>query len=92
VKKLKRIVKFTVEAERTLTFRTRGDRRVARCERCGEEVEMATVDEAARAAGVSELTICRRLEACSLHFTETADGRIFICLDSLLTETWRLRR
>ena len=39
--KMKCTVKFTVEAERTLTFRTR-------CERCGAEVEMATVDEAAR--------------------------------------------
>ena len=51
MKKLKRIVKFTVETERTLIFRSRGNRRVAWCERCGAEVEMATVDEAARGGG-----------------------------------------
>ena len=84
MKKMKRTVKFTVEAERTLTFRTRGDRRVARCERCGAEVEMATVDEAAPAAGVSELTIYHRAEAGSFHFIEDAAGRLFVCLNTLL--------
>ena len=45
---------------------------------------MATVDEAARAAGVSELTICRRAEAGSFHFIEDAAGRLFVCLNTLL--------
>ena len=44
MKKLKRIVKFTVETERTLIFKNRGYRRVGWCERCGAEVETATVD------------------------------------------------
>ena len=47
MKTLKRIMKFSVETERTLIFKTRGDKQVARCERCGAEVEMAPVDEAA---------------------------------------------
>ena len=82
--KLKRIVKFTVETERTLIFRSRGHRRVAWCERCGAEVETATVDEAARAAGVSELTIYHRAEAGSFHFIEDAAGRLLVCLNTLL--------
>jgi hypothetical protein len=82
--KAKRIVKFTVETERTLIFRSLGDRRVAWCEKCGAEVEMATVDEAARAAGVSELTICRRAEAGSFHFIEDAAGCLLVCLNTLL--------
>ncbi len=79
----KRTVKVIVETERTFIFRSRGDRQAAWCAGCGAEVEMATVKEVARAAGVSELTICRRIEACALHFAETADGRVFICIDSL---------
>ena len=82
--KAKRIVKLTVETERTLIFRSRSGRRVAWCEKCGAEVEMVTVDEAARAAGVSELTICRRAEAGSFHYIEDAAGRLFICLNTLL--------
>jgi hypothetical protein len=84
MKKMKRTVKFTVETERTLILRSRGDRRVAWCERCGAEVEMVTVDEAARVAGVSELTICRHAEGGSCHFIEDAAGRLFICLNTLL--------
>jgi len=91
MKKMKRTVKFTVETERTFIFRGRDDRPASWCNRCGAEVGMATVVEAARAAGVSELTICRRVEACSLHFTERADGQIFICLDSVLKETRKLK-
>jgi len=82
--KKKRITKFTVETERTLIFRSRGDKCTGWCARCGAEAEMLTVDEAARAAGLSELAIGRRIEARSLHCTETADGRVLICLNSLL--------
>ena len=51
---------------------------------CGAEVEMVTVDEAAWAARVSELTICRRAEAGSFHFIGDAAGRLFVCLSTLL--------
>ncbi len=74
--KLKRIVKFTVETERTLIFRSRGGRQVAWCKRCGAEVERATVDETARAAGVSELTICRRADAGSFRFIVDKLGQV----------------
>ena len=84
MKTLKRIMKFSVETERTLIFKTRGDKQVAWCERCGAEVEMAPADEAARAAGESELTICRRNEAGSFHFIKDAAGRLFVRLSRLL--------
>ncbi len=84
MKMRKRITKFTVETERTLIFRSRSDKQAGWCAGCCAEVEMLTVDGAARAAGVSELVICRRIEARSLHFTKTADGRVLICLNSLL--------
>ncbi len=82
--KAKRIVKFTVETERTFIFRSRAYRQAAWCTACGAEVEVATVEEAARTAGVSESAVCRLVEAGSLHFIEDAAGRLFICLDSLL--------
>lgn len=81
--KKKRITKFTVETERTLIFRSRGDKCTGWCAGCGAQGEMLTVERAARAAGVSELAICLRIEARSLHFTEAADGRVLICLNSL---------
>ncbi len=83
MKMRKRITKFTLETERTLIFRSRRHKQAGWCAGCGAEGEMLTVDEAARAAGVSELVSCRRIEARSLHFTKAADGRVLICLNSL---------
>ena len=44
---------------------------------------MLTAEGAAGAAGVSTRTIYRWVESGKIHFTETAEGRVLICLDSL---------
>ncbi len=81
-KKAKRITRITLETERVLV---RGQRSLdVWCEVCGAQVQMVTLGEASRIAGVSELVVCRRVDARSFHSTETTDGRIFICLNSLL--------
>jgi hypothetical protein len=74
---------ITVETHRILTVR-RGDRyRITRCEECGGQTRMVTVEEARILAGVSSRTIYRLLEARELHFVETPDREVFICLTSL---------
>jgi hypothetical protein len=84
MKKPKRITKLTVETERTFVFRSRGGAPLAAwCAECGAEVEVATVDDAARAAGVSEMAIYRLVEAGALHFNEDACGRVLVCLNSV---------
>ncbi len=84
MKRPRRIRKFTIETERTYLFRSRGSREIVWCVGCDSEVEMANIGEAATIAGVSELTVYRRLEAGVLHFAEDADGRVLVCLSSLL--------
>jgi len=44
---------------------------------------MVTPDEAAALSRVSSLTIYRWLEAEKLHFIETSDGLLLICINSL---------
>jgi len=83
MKKVKRITRITLETERVLVVGGRG-RRDVWCELCGAQVQMVTLGEASSIAGVSELVVCRRVDARSFHSTETRDGRIFICLNSLL--------
>lgn len=79
----KRVRRVTVKTERTLVFRSRDSVRVEWCAECGAEVGMASVDGAAREAGVSELAIYRRVEERALHFREDAEGRVLVCLNSL---------
>jgi excisionase family DNA binding protein len=44
---------------------------------------MIAPDEAATLAGISSRTVYRWVETQSIHFTETHDGLLLICLDSL---------
>ena len=54
------------------------------CAKCGERNRMVTVDEAAAIAQVSARTIHHLVDDGRAHFREAADGKLFICLNSLL--------
>lgn len=78
----KRVRRVTVKTERTFVFRSRGGVRPGWCAECGAEVGMVSVDGAARETGLSELAVYRLVEEHALHFSEDAEGRVRICLDS----------
>jgi hypothetical protein len=84
MKKPRRTTKFTIETERTFIFRNFGGQQPGWCVGCGAEVLMTTVAEAARETGLSELTIYQLLDARTLHFREDGEGRVLVCLNSLL--------
>ena len=80
----KRITNITFETEQTYTFAVReAITGSAWCAACGAESQLATIEETARRAGLTELATYRRLESGALHFMETADGRVLVCLNSL---------
>lgn len=81
----KRRTEITIETERVIVIRKRRPQIQDWCNRCGEIVPMVTVDEAAGIAGVNSRTIYRWVEADRIHFTETSDGRLLVCPDSLPT-------
>jgi hypothetical protein len=81
--KPKRIRRVTVKTERTFVLRSRASHRVEWCAECGAEVGMACVDAAAREASTSELAIYKLVEERAVHFSEDAEGRILVCLNSL---------
>jgi hypothetical protein len=84
MKKPRRITKFTVETERFYIFRTAGSSQIDWCSECSSETQMASVAYAARQAGLSEFAIYQLLDARALHFREDTDGRILVCLNSLM--------
>ena len=53
------------------------------CDKCTEPSGMITPDEAAALCQVSTRTIYRWLETGSIHFSESDDGALLICLLSL---------
>jgi hypothetical protein len=80
----KRRTDIMVETDQVLVIRQQRSLTQTWCQGCAEQVKMVTVEQAAAVAGVSLRAIFRRVEAGKLHFTETPDGLLFICLNSLL--------
>ena len=80
----KKKTEIIVERDQVLVIRNLGARDPERCSECAERARMVTVDEAAAITQVSARTIYRRVEGGRLHFRETADSQLFICLNSLL--------
>jgi hypothetical protein len=54
------------------------------CEACGKDVDWLAVDEAARLVGSSSRTIFGLVERSELHSSETREGILIICQDSLI--------
>jgi len=80
-KKRKTII--TVESERVVWFRKHRVKTTAWCPECGKQTRMFSTDEAALISQFSTRDICRFAEAGRIHFTETPEGLLLVCLKSL---------
>jgi hypothetical protein len=73
----------TIETERILVISRRHSRPILWCDGCAKEVSMLTVDEAAMMTRSTSRMIFKLVEAGRLHFTETPEGKLLICFNSL---------
>lgn len=79
---MKKRTEITIEIDRVMLVSSRKSP-VIWCEACAALVRMLTVDEAAALTGASSRAIYRRVENGALHFAETPEGRLLICLNSI---------
>ena len=79
-------IEVTVETHELLIIRRPRRAACAWCPACAAEAELVTAEEAAAAAGLSRRTVYRWVEAGRLHFSETPEGWLRVCLKSLLNE------
>jgi RNA polymerase sigma factor (sigma-70 family) len=75
---------ITIETHRTFIVRRRPNLTQAWCTGCAATVNFASPEDAAQFAGSSAREIYRAVEAGQLHFIETGDRLLRVCLDSLL--------
>lgn len=73
---------ITVEAERLLVITSRR-KLVAQCMECGGPSRLVTVEQAAALTRISARVAYRMVEAHQVHFMETTEGALLICLNSL---------
>jgi len=77
--------RLEIEIE-TIRLRIRRNASVCRllwCPLCDTEVEMLAAETAALLCGLTLRSLIGQIENGRFHFTETADGLLFICLSSL---------
>lgn len=79
----KRRIEINIDRQRLVVLKRRGGAVAEWCGDCGEQVAMLTPDQAAVIANVSSRTIYRRVEAGEMHYTETAEGLLLVCANSL---------
>jgi hypothetical protein len=80
----KRRTEIVVEREQVLVIKRLDNRESRRCVECGGQTEMVSVDEGAVLTCLSARAIYRRVEAGQLHFIETEEGLLLVCVHSLL--------
>ena len=85
--KIKKTTLIATETRESLTVRLNAQPQAPRahvmCEECERETPMLTPEEAAPLAGLSVREINRLVEDGAIHFKETPDGLLFICLNSI---------
>lgn len=80
----KRRVEVTIETHQVWIVREPKPLAQVWCAGCARTVRMVTADEAARILRQSTLNVYRMVEGGRLHYRETHEGLLLICLDSLL--------
>ena len=80
---MRRRVEITVEKHRRMVLRGGRERSLGWCRQCAEGVLMLRPEEAAVTAGVSVREVNRWVEAETVHFNETPEGRLLICANSV---------
>jgi len=81
--------RITIQTERVLVM---GHRSLyGLCVECGDEVRMATIDQASAMGGVSSREIYREIELGNLHFMETPQGAVLVCFNSLNDSNLRMK-
>ena len=75
---------ITVETERLLIIRRRYQAVEEWCDGCGELALMIRPDQAAAVTGHTLRAIFIDIENGRLHFRESPDGLVLVCLNSLL--------
>jgi len=78
-----RRTQITIESHEVWTVRKPGRNSASWCRECTDPARMLSPEQAAELRGISTRTIYRWVEAGRVHFAETADGGVSVCVATL---------
>ncbi len=76
-------IEISVEREEVLLIRKPANRTTLWCAECGARSPMVTLEEAMALTGESSCVTDKRKESGPIHFTESREGLLLVCLNSL---------
>ncbi len=79
-----RQTKITISKSEVIVLRKAHGFAQADCAACAKPVDLLTLEQAVTLIGISSLNIYRLIESRRLHFRETRQGHLLICLESLI--------
>jgi hypothetical protein len=80
--KSRKTTDITIETHEVWVIRRQSKTPVG-CAECDGQFTMVTVDQAVDVTHFSALVIYRWVEGGQIHFLETAEGKLLVCLNSL---------
>jgi hypothetical protein len=80
---MKRRIEISQETNQMIVLRRRGKAAEAWCDRCAEQVRMVTAEQGVLISGKSLRQLVNESDAGELHYQETPEGLLSICLNSL---------
>ncbi len=80
---MERHTRITINTKELILVKKLKGTAEADCLACGRRVEMATPEQAVTLTGIHSRTIYGWVEGGRVHFIETQEGHLLICLDSL---------
>ena len=83
VMKIKKTTLIATEIYESLSVRVNVQRARVLCEECEAEMPLYTPEEAAPLVGLSVRALNRLVEHGAIHFKETPEGLLLVCLDSI---------
>jgi hypothetical protein len=83
MRRKKKTTTITIESRDRMTIRRTQQRFMAWCEPCDAEVLMVTPREAAALSRTDVRAIFRGIEAGIVHFVESGNGGLLVCVDSV---------
>lgn len=81
-------MEIVIETNRSLVVERRGKIAADWCPACAEMVAWVTPEETVILAGISSRAVYQMVETNRVHFTETSEGFLLVCLKSLPV-SWR---
>lgn len=75
--------RITISKSEVLVIRKSQGLALADCPQCARQTQMLAAEQVVTLSGISSLNLFKLVESGQLHFLETAQGHLLICLESL---------